>query len=281
MAGVFVSYRRDDSQGFAGRLADDLDERLGTDRGFRDIEIPVGSDFTEVLHRAIAASDVLLVVIGRRWASGAAAGRPSRLFEPTDWVRTEIEAAFARDKHVVPVLVGGAAMPSATDLPEGIRRLVKLQAAEISDRHWDDDVEALADRLRAMCPGLGDDPRRRPDDESPAEVLRELSERVFDEVLTPGRPGVESPTLGTSFLRGLMAGVWRGVRRLFGTALFLLVVYVGLRLFGDPSILNMLDALEARLQIGWERALQYLQGLRAAGFGAVVAGGLSTCGDCR
>ena len=73
----------------------------------------------------------------------------------------------------------------------------------------------------------------------------------------------------------------RGLRRLLGTALFLVVVYVGLRLFGDEAVLSMLDALEARLLVGWERALQYLQGLRAAGFGAVVAGGLSTCGDCR
>ncbi len=177
MAGVFVSYRRDDSQGFAGRLADDLGERLGDDRVFRDIEIPIGSDFTEVLHRAIAASDVLLVVIGRRWAAGAVRGQPSRLFEPTDWVRTEIEAAFARDKHVVPVLVGGATMPSATDLPEGIRRLVKLQAAKVRDRHWDDDVDALADRLRALAPSLDLDPRARQQIDSQPEVLRELGER--------------------------------------------------------------------------------------------------------
>ena len=84
-----------------------------------------------------------------------------------------------------------------------------------------------------------------------------------------------------SILRGLTGSLWRGLRRLLGTALFLVVVYVGLRLFGDEAVLSMLDALEARLLVGWERALQYLQGLRAAGFGAVVAGGLSTCGDCR
>ena len=261
MAGIFVSYRRDDSQGFAGRLADDLGERLGDDRVFRDIEIPIGSDFSEVLHRAIAASDVLLVVIGRRWAAGTAAGQPSRLFEPTDWVRTEIEAAFARDKQVVPVLVGGAEMPSATELPKGIRRLVKLQAAEVSDRDWDDDVDALADRLRALAPALDRDPRARPQQESPSEILRELGERVFDEALTDSRPDVRSSTLGGSFLQGLMAGVWRGVRRVLGTLLLLVVIYVGIRLFGDESMLSTLDAVEARLHIGWERAVQYLQRL--------------------
>ncbi len=272
MAGVFVSYRRDDSQGFAGRLADDLGERLGADRVFRDIEIPVGSDFTEVLHRAIAASDVLLVVIGRRWAGGSMADQPSRLLEPTDWVRAEIEAAFARDKQVVPVLVGGATMPAASELPEGIRRLVKLQAAEISDRHWDNDVDALADRLRALCPALDRVPRARPLEESPAEVLRELGERVFDEALSARRPEKRVAALGTGFLNGLMASVWRGLRRVLGTLLLLVMIYVGIRLFGDESMLSMLDALEARLQIGWERALRYLQRWRASGLGALVIG---------
>lgn len=49
MAGIFISYRRDDSQGFAGRLADDLTEIFSPDLVFRDVEIPAGYDFTEVL----------------------------------------------------------------------------------------------------------------------------------------------------------------------------------------------------------------------------------------
>ncbi|MDX2456086.1 MAG: toll/interleukin-1 receptor domain-containing protein [Gammaproteobacteria bacterium] len=124
MAGIFISYRRDDSQGFAGRLADDLNEILGPDRVFRDIEIPVGSDFTDVLHRAIAASNILLVVIGRHWAADSDQGFGTRLFEPTDWVRTEIEAAFSQGKQVVPILVGGAGMPGPGSLPKSIERLL-------------------------------------------------------------------------------------------------------------------------------------------------------------
>ena len=108
MTGIFVSYRRDDSQGFAGRLTDDLSDMLGSDSVFRDIEIPFGSDFTDILHRAIAASDILLVVIGRHWAADSDQGYESRLFEPADWVRIEIEAALAQGKQVVPVRVGGA-----------------------------------------------------------------------------------------------------------------------------------------------------------------------------
>ncbi len=68
MSGIFISYRRDDTQGFAGRLAHDLSRALGPEQVFSDIEIPFGSDFGEVLHRAIAASDALLV--GNRSLSG-------------------------------------------------------------------------------------------------------------------------------------------------------------------------------------------------------------------
>ena len=131
MAGLFISYRRDDSQGFAGRLAYSLSGCFGPDLVFSDIEIPFGSDFGEVLHRAVAASDALLVVIGRRWAAEAAAGERSRLFEPDDWVRTEVEAALTQGKVVIPVLVGGAAMPAPPQLPASIQRLTHLQAASL------------------------------------------------------------------------------------------------------------------------------------------------------
>ena len=115
MTGIFVSYRRDDSQGFAGRLTDDLSDMLGPDAVFRDIEIPFGSDFTDILHRAIAASDILLVVIGRHWAADSDQGYESRLFEPVDWVRIEIEAAFAQGVR----LFGDEAMLRHLDALEG------------------------------------------------------------------------------------------------------------------------------------------------------------------
>lgn len=258
MAGIFVSYRRDDSQGFAGRLADDLTELLGADRVFRDIEIPAGSDFTDVLHRAIAASDALLVVIGRHWASFSDKGHGARLFEPTDWVRTEIEAAFAQGKQVVPVLVAGARMPAADALPQSIARLTRLQAAELGDRHWDDGVEDLADRLRQLCPALGEDaPKPVRGEESPAEVLRELGERFLDEVMSRRRPRITPPTLPPTFLQRSLRALGRGVRRLLTVALLVGLVYAGVRLFGDDATLRQMDAVEARLQVAWQRLQDY------------------------
>jgi len=259
MAGIFVSYRRDDSQGYAGRLADSLTDRFGPDQVFRDIEIPVGSDFTDVLHRAIAASDILLVVIGGHWAAESDRGYRSRLFEPTDWVRTEIEAAFAQDKQVVPVLVGDARMPDPEVLPQSIQRLSRLQAASLTDRHWDEQVRELADRLVNLCPTLAQGasaPRDRP--ESPAEVLRELGERVLREVEARRRPRLEPPSLPGTVGRRFLQWLVRSLRKLLATVLVLALIYAGIRLFGDEEILAQLDAFEARLPIAWERLRGYI-----------------------
>jgi len=254
MAGVFVSYRRDDSQGFAGRLADDLDEILGPDRVFRDIEIPIGSDFTDVLHRAIATSDILLVVIGRHWAANSDQGYGSRLFEPTDWVRAEIESAFALGKQVVPVLVGGARIPASDALPNSIERLSRLQAANLSDRRWDAEIAELADRLRSICPTLAQDRPRQKAVDSPAEVLHELGERFLNEVVAEQRPSAKPPTV----VQRILLRLGSDVRKLLSFVVVLGLIYVGMRLFGDESLLRDLDALEARLHIGWQRLMQYI-----------------------
>ncbi len=260
MAGIFVSYRRDDSQGFAGRLADDLTEILGPERVFRDIEIPAGSDFTDVLHRAIAASDLLLIVIGRGWAATSAEGYGSRLFEPADWVRTEIEAAFAQGKQVVPVLVAGAPMPDPASLPASIRRLSLLQAAVMSDRHWDREVIELAERITALCPGLGTPlTSAEQEEDSPAKILREIGEEFLEQVASRRRPRLHPPRLPPSFAQQLMGRLWRGLSKFLGSAVLLVLVYIGMRLFGDESLLRMLDAFDARLLMGWERLQNYLQ----------------------
>ena len=85
MAGVFISYRRDDSKGFAGALMRDLDRRLGAEQVFMDIEdIQGGTDFPAVLRRAVQSSDVLLALIGSRWLEARDAQGNRRLDDPTE-----------------------------------------------------------------------------------------------------------------------------------------------------------------------------------------------------
>ena len=144
MAGVFVSYRRSDSAGHSGRLMDALVEGFEPQQLFRDIEaIEAGADFVEAINRAVADSSVMLVVIGPQWLTAQTSDGKRRIDQDNDFVRLEIEAALSLDLRVIPVLVGGASMPSAEELPASLKPLARRQAQEISDRRWDYDVDQL------------------------------------------------------------------------------------------------------------------------------------------
>ena len=106
MTGIFISYRRRGSQGFAGRLADDLIDRFGEGQVFRDVEIRPGEYFAEAIETAIASCSALLVMLGPHWLEHRNEKGEPRLHEPGDWVRLEIEAALTRNTWVVTILVG-------------------------------------------------------------------------------------------------------------------------------------------------------------------------------
>ena len=154
MSGIFISYRRSDSAGHTGRLADDLSKQLDGQALFRDIEaIEAGVDFVQALERAVTACNVMLVIIGPNWASAALADGKKRLFETGDFVRMEIEAALGRDIRVIPVLVGDAQMPGPADIPDTMAALLRRNAYSISDRRWQYDVSQLVDIL-VKIPGV-------------------------------------------------------------------------------------------------------------------------------
>ena len=124
---IFISYRRDDAASDAGRLADHLQRRFGKDRVFLDIDtIEPGTDFVQVLHRALEETRAVLVVIGPRWVSARTAEGDRRLEQAADFVRLEVEAALTREVPVVPVLVQGAAVPAAADLPASLAPLASV-----------------------------------------------------------------------------------------------------------------------------------------------------------
>jgi TIR domain len=156
---IFLSYRRSDVGGHAGRLADALLQRLGARSVFQDVTaIAPGQDFTAELDRALDDSDAVLAVIGPGWLTAATPQGAARLFEADDYVRLELARALHRNVRVVPVLVGGAALPAATDLPDELRGLVHRQAVVLHDETWHQDVDGLVQSLRgepAVPPGHG------------------------------------------------------------------------------------------------------------------------------
>ena len=144
--GIFISYRRGEATAYAGWLADSLSEDFGEQSVFRDMDsIEYGLDFVETIERAVSSAGVMLVVIGKSWLTVAdAAGQQRRLQNPDDYVRREIATALQQGNvRVLPVLIQGASMPSADELPEELAPLARRNALELHDTSWADDVRRL------------------------------------------------------------------------------------------------------------------------------------------
>jgi TIR domain len=149
---VFLSYRREDASGHAGRLYDLLAARYGPERVFMDIDaIPLGSEFGETINRAVASCDVLIALIGRGWLHATDPAGNRRLDDPDDFVRREIESALAQGVVVVPASVQGAEIPQAGVLPPSLAPLTRRQGFQLSDTGWQDDVGRLIRRLEAAA----------------------------------------------------------------------------------------------------------------------------------
>ncbi len=153
MGSVFLSYRREDSAGQARALFQDLAARLGKGAVFMDVDsISLGRDFREVLQERLATCDLMLVLIGRDWLSGKDASGQRRLDDPADFVRLEIAAALNRNIAITPLLLQGAQMPQAEQLPEAIRDLAYRNGFELSHNRWESDVQELMRRLGLAAP---------------------------------------------------------------------------------------------------------------------------------
>ena len=151
MAGVFISYRRGDG-GWAGRLRDHLQLRFGDKLVWQDVDdIKLGRDFSQEIQKAIKTSRAALVVIGPYWQKAGL----RRMKNPKDVLRMEIGHALKSNAVVIPVLVGGAVMPQAKDLPKSIAGLVKLNAAFINDMDWAHGVQILIDQLQQIVRATG------------------------------------------------------------------------------------------------------------------------------
>ncbi|MGI9412974.1 MAG: toll/interleukin-1 receptor domain-containing protein [Hyphomicrobiales bacterium] len=152
---IFISYRRDDSQGSAGRLRDKLVQHFPAEHVFMDVDnVEPGIDFVTSIEEAVGDCDVLLAVIGRSWLSSADNQGRRRLDSPEDYVGLEIAAALARDIRVIPVLVDGAEMPHSEEMPAGIAMLARRNAIALRHDRFDDDSARLIKVLRRA---LGDD----------------------------------------------------------------------------------------------------------------------------
>jgi hypothetical protein len=149
MPAIFISYRREDSIAYSGRLFDRLTAEFGKGQVFMDIDsIDPGADFIQEIERTVAACDAVLVVIGKQWLTVVDAQGRRRIENPEDFVRLEVETALSRKVRVVPVLVGGAQMPRSDELPSTLGGLLRRHALDLPDTAFHQALERLITSIR-------------------------------------------------------------------------------------------------------------------------------------
>ena len=142
MPSIVISYRRSDSRAATYHIAEKLSAHFGDDNIFLDIDkIPYGIDYRDHIKKIITAGDIVLVMIGRDWLNEE---NRKRLDDPDDPVRTEVQMVWEAHVPLIPVLVDGARMPEAKNLPEPLRKLAFHNAAEVSPGR---DFKTHMDRL--------------------------------------------------------------------------------------------------------------------------------------
>lgn len=146
---VFISYRRDDSAGHAGRVHDRLEREFGRDLLFMDVDaIPLGADFVEVLSDEVAKCDVLLAIIGPGWLDAEDEFGNRRLENAHDFVRVEIGTALTRGIPVIPILLEGTRVPRADQLPDDLKGLVRRNGLDVRHGSFHNDMDKLVRGLR-------------------------------------------------------------------------------------------------------------------------------------
>jgi len=158
---VFISYRRDDSAGHAGRVHDRLEREFGRDLLFMDVDsIPLGVNFVTALQEEVAKCGVLLAVIGRDWLKVRDKDGKRRLDNPDDFVRVEIAAALQRNIPVIPILLEGAKVPKANQLPKDLEELSVRNGLDVRHASFHNDMEKLIDGLKGQVDQAGSSQRK-------------------------------------------------------------------------------------------------------------------------
>lgn len=178
MRDIFISYRRNDAEGEAGRLFDELARKFGRRSLFMDVTtIEPGRDFRRVIDENVSTCGALLAIIGTNWLDVRNARGERRLDDPADFVRLETASALKRNIPVIPVLVRGAIMPPQEALPEDIKDLAYRSAVELTHVRWSGDLKVLVKALRPLVQQPGEQ-SRAPQKQLPSKPTQEEHKHV-------------------------------------------------------------------------------------------------------
>jgi hypothetical protein len=153
MARIFINYRRDDTQGVAGRLFDHLALKYSRSELFMDVDaMKPGLDFAKQLDTQVSQCHVLLAMIGPHWLEAHDQTGRRRLDNAKDSVRVELASALKRDIAVIPVLVEGTQMPAEESLPDDLKPLAFRHALELRHTRFNADADAIMHALEEVVP---------------------------------------------------------------------------------------------------------------------------------
>lgn len=141
---IFICYRRAQAADVTDRICERISEKFSDRSVFRDIKsVPVGENFRHVIREKLARCMFFLVIIDPQWVSVESVSGKRRIDIHDDDVRVEVELALQTPGvKVIPLLVAGASMPTAGQLPESIRALAALNGAKVrSDPEFNQDIE--------------------------------------------------------------------------------------------------------------------------------------------
>jgi hypothetical protein len=173
MGSIFLSYRREDTEGQAGRLYDDLVAVFGSESVFMDVAaIQPGRDFRKSIDQSLNSCGVFLSLIGKSWLTAKDTSGQRRLDDPADFVRIETGAALKRDIPVIPVLVQGASAPKPDQLPDDLKELAFRNAVELTHPRWNSDIQVLIEALRPYISQPVDKPKPEPERVQTGNKLR-------------------------------------------------------------------------------------------------------------
>ena len=176
---IFISYRRVDSEGYAGRIYDRLAPYFGDDAIFMDVDdIPAGVDFVKFLENEVQSCDVLIALIGRQWLNVKDENGKRRLADPEDFVRIEIATALKRDIRVIPVLLGGTQMPQVSELPDNLQALTRRNGLPVYHHSFHTDTNRL---IKHLEDALAAAERARKEQQEEARKEKEDAEKVARE----------------------------------------------------------------------------------------------------
>ncbi|MEU8687735.1 toll/interleukin-1 receptor domain-containing protein [Streptomyces sp. NPDC048665] len=153
MKEVFINYRTGDGEKTAALIDQELSHRFGPQHVFRaSRSIAPGEAYPDSLLAALRRSSLLLTVVGPDWTNFR-----TRLHDPKDWVRREIEEAFTCELPVVPILDGRKTNRlSKADLPSELERLADLQSIPLDTHDTENGLRRIGDLVAEMVPGLND-----------------------------------------------------------------------------------------------------------------------------